>query len=98
MRAKEISVRKVLGASVFHLWSLLSREFVALVLISCFIAIPVAWYFLAKWLAQYEYRTTISWIVFASVAGGSIILTLLTISFQTIRATLANPVKNLRQE
>jgi ABC-type antimicrobial peptide transport system permease subunit len=98
MRTKEISVRKVLGASIFHLWSLLSREFVQLVLIACFIAIPIAWYFLAKWLDQYDYRITISWIVFASAGAGAIFLTLLTVSFQTIRATLANPVKNLRSE
>jgi ABC-type antimicrobial peptide transport system permease subunit len=88
----------VLGASIFHLWSLLSREFVQLVLIACFIAIPIAWYFLAKWLDQYDYRITISWIVFASAGAGAIFLTLLTVSFQTIRATLANPVKNLRSE
>ena len=98
MRTKEISVRKVLGASIFHLWSLLSREFVQLVLIACFIAIPIAWYFLAKWLEQYDYRITISWLVFAAAGAGAIFLTLLTISFQTIRATLANPVKNLRSE
>jgi ABC-type antimicrobial peptide transport system permease subunit len=98
MRTKEISVRKVLGASNLHLWSLLSREFVQLVLIACFIAVPIAWYFLAKWLDKYDYRTTISWLVFAAAAGGSLFLTVLTISFQTIRVALANPVKNLRSE
>ena len=98
MRTREISVRKVLGASNLHLWSLLSREFMQLVLIACFIAIPVAWYFLAKWLDKYDYRTTISWLVFAAAAGGALFLTLLTISFQTIRVALANPVKNLRSE
>jgi hypothetical protein len=71
---------------------------VQLVLIACFIAIPIAWYFLAKWLDKYDYRTTISWLVFAAAAGGALFLTLLTISFQTIRAALANPVKNLRAD
>jgi putative ABC transport system permease protein len=98
MRTKEISVRKVLGASGLHLWSLLSREFVMLVLIACSIAMPIAWTFMSTWLDKYDYRTTVSWIVFAAAAAGSIFLTLLTISFQTIRATLVNPVKNLRAE
>ena len=98
MRTKEISVRKVLGASNLHLWSLFSREFVQLVLIACFIAIPIAWYFLANWLDQYDYRTTISWLVFVAAAGGALLLTMLTVSYQTIRVAMANPVKNLRSQ
>jgi ABC-type antimicrobial peptide transport system permease subunit len=98
MRTKEISVRKVLGASNFHVWSLLSREFVQLVLIASVIAIPIAWYFLGKWLDQYDYRTTISWMVFVAAAGSAVFLTMLTISYQTIRVAMANPVKNLRSQ
>jgi len=97
-RTKEIGVRKVLGASVYNLWSMLSKDFVALVIISCFIAIPVAWYFLNQWLQAYEYRTSISWWIFAVSAFGALAITLLTVSFQAIKAALANPVKSLRTE
>jgi putative ABC transport system permease protein len=97
-RTKEIGVRKVLGASVFNLWQMLSKDFVALVVISCCIAIPIAWYFLHQWLQQYEYRTEISWWVFAAAGFGALFITLLTVSFQAVRAALANPVKSLRTE
>lgn len=97
-RTKEIGVRKVLGASVYNLWSMLSKDFVALVIISCVIAVPVAWYFLNQWLQAYEYRTTISWWIFAVSAMGALTITLLTVSFQAIKAALANPVKSLRTE
>jgi putative ABC transport system permease protein len=97
-RTKEIGVRKVLGASVYNLWSMLSKDFVSLVVISCVIAIPVAWYFLHQWLQAYEYRTEISWWIFALSAMGALIITLLTVSFQAIKAALANPVKSLRTE
>lgn len=97
-RTKEIGVRKVLGASVINLWSMLSRDFVALVLVSCLIATPVALYFLSRWLEQYEYRTEISWWIFAVSAAGALIITLITVSFQAIKAALANPVKSLRAE
>jgi len=97
-RIKEIGVRKVLGASVLNLWRLLSLDFVLLVLIACAIAIPVAWYAMDRWLKQYEYKIDISFGVFFSVVMISIILTLLTVSYQAIRAAMANPVKNLRTE
>jgi putative ABC transport system permease protein len=97
-RIKEIGVRKVLGASVFNLWRLLSKDFVLLVLLSCAIAIPAAYYFLHQWLQNYEYRTEISWWIFAAAGIGALVITLLTVSFQAIKAAIANPVKSLRTE
>ncbi len=97
-RIKEIGVRKVLGASVFGLWRLMSRDFVLLVVIALFIATPVAYYFMHGWLQHYAYRAELSWWIFALTAAGAIIITLLTISYQSIRAALANPVKSLRSE
>jgi hypothetical protein len=95
---KEIGVRKVLGATVFNIWQRLSKDFVVLVIISCLIAIPVARYFLHQWLQKYEYRTDLSWWVFAIAIGGALMITLLTVSYQAIKAALANPVKSLRTE
>ena len=97
-RKKEIGVRKVLGASVFNLWKMLSREFALLVIISCFIAIPLAWYYLDRWIQQYDYRTDISWWVFVISGAGAFVVTILTVSFQAIKAAIANPVKSLRTE
>jgi ABC-type antimicrobial peptide transport system permease subunit len=97
-RVKEIGVRKVLGATVFNLWKLLSKDFVTLVILSCCISIPIAWYFLHAWLAKYDYRTSLSWWVFAATGSGALFITLLTVSFQSIKAAFANPVKNLRTE
>jgi ABC-type antimicrobial peptide transport system permease subunit len=97
-RKKEIGVRKVLGASVLNLWQMLSKEFALLVIVSCFIAIPLAWYYLHQWLLQYDYRTPISLWVFIVSGFCALILTLLTVSFQAIKAAVANPVKSLRTE
>lgn len=97
-RTKEIGIRKVLGASVSQVWVLLSKEFIFLVSVSCVIASPVAVYFLQSWLQKYSYRISISPWVFLVTALGGILLTLITISFQAIKAAVANPVKSLRAE
>jgi putative ABC transport system permease protein len=97
-RVKEIGVRKVLGASVFDLWKLLSREFLILVMISLLIAVPVSWYYLHSWLQHYTYRAEMSWWVFIIAGVGALVITLVTVSFQAIKAALANPVSSLRSE
>jgi putative ABC transport system permease protein len=97
-RTKEIGIRKVLGASVSNLWQLLSRDFVVLVIVSCFIATPVAHYFMQKWLLGYQYRTDLSWWIFVASGIGALIITLLTVSFQAIKAAVAKPVNSLRSE
>ncbi len=97
-RKKEIGVRKILGASVFSLWRMLSKEFAFLVIISCCIAIPLAWYYLNNWLQHYDYKTDISWWVFVLSCFGALLVTIATVSFQAIKAAVANPVKSLRTE
>lgn len=97
-RTREIGVRKVLGASVPQLWLLLSKEFILLVVISCLIASPLAWYFMNGWLQKYYYRISISPLVFASTAVLAIVITLATVSFQAIKAAVSSPVKSLRTE
>jgi ABC-type antimicrobial peptide transport system permease subunit len=97
-RMKEVGIRKVLGASSASLWAMLSKDFVVLVMVSCLIAAPVAAYFLNVWLAGYEYRTDLNWWVFALAGAAAVAVTLLTVSFQSVKAALANPVKSLRSE
>jgi putative ABC transport system permease protein len=97
-RVKEIGVRKVLGASVFNLWRLLSTDFVVLVIISLLIATPLAYTFMHKWLENYQYHAELSWWIFAAAGFGALLITLLTVSYQSIRAALMNPTKSLRSE
>jgi ABC-type antimicrobial peptide transport system permease subunit len=97
-RTKEIGVRKVLGASVFNLWKMLSKDFVLLVAISFTIVTPIAYYFMHNWLMNYQYRTGISWWVFATSGIGGTVIILITVSYQAIKAAIANPVKSLRTE
>ena len=97
-RTKEMGVRKVLGATMFQVWRLLSKDFVLLVLISLVVAIPLAYYCMHSWLQAYTYRTGISWWIFAVAAAGALLLTIVTVSFQSIRAGFTNPVDALRSE
>jgi putative ABC transport system permease protein len=97
-RTKEIGIRKVLGASVADLWGLMSKEFVILVFISLVIATPIAHHFMSDWLIRYKYHADLSWWIFVATAAGTVIITLLTISYQSIKAAVSNPVKSLRSE
>ncbi|HEX4372645.1 MAG TPA: FtsX-like permease family protein, partial [Puia sp.] len=97
-RTKEIGIRKVLGASVANIAAMLSKDFVMLIIISIVIASPVAYYFMHQWLNDFVYRTNISWWVFALAGFSAIFIGLVTISFQAIKAAVANPVKSLRTE
>jgi ABC-type antimicrobial peptide transport system permease subunit len=97
-RVKEIGVRKVLGASVFNLWRLLSTDFLGLVAISLLIASPIGWYLMHNWLQHFDYRSTISGWIFVLTGLSAILITLLTVSFQSVKAALANPIKSLKTE
>ncbi len=97
-RTKEIGVRKVLGASVFNVWNMLSKDFLKLVTVSCFIAVPISYYVMNGWLQEYPYRVILKWWIFALAMLGAMGVTVLTVSFQAIRAAKANPVKSLRTE
>jgi putative ABC transport system permease protein len=97
-RTKEIGIRKVLGASVAGLWRMLSKDFVWLVLIACIVATPLAYYLMNEWLQKFVYRTDISIWVFVATGVGAISITLITISYQAIKAALMNPVNSLKSE
>jgi hypothetical protein len=97
-RTKEVGIRKVLGASVQQVWLLLSKDFIVLVLISCLVAAPVSFYFLHNWLMNYNYRISIGPGVFVLSALMALLITIITVSFQAVKAALANPVKSLRTE
>jgi ABC-type antimicrobial peptide transport system permease subunit len=97
-RTKEIGIRKVLGASVANITTMLSRDFVLLILLSIVIASPIAWYFMKQWLQDYAYHTNISWWVFLVAGLSAIFIGLITVSFHAIKAAMANPVRSLRTE
>jgi putative ABC transport system permease protein len=97
-RTKEIGVRKVLGANLISLWSLLSKDFLKLTAIAILISIPLSWYGMSKWLSGYHYQAPLSWWIFAAACAGLLLITLITVSFQSLKAALMNPVKSLRSE
>ena len=97
-RTKEMGVRKVLGASVLNVWTLLSRDFLKLVILSFLIAAPLSYYCMHRWLQNYHYRASITWWIFAAAAIGALLITIITVSIQSIKAALNNPVKSLRTE
>jgi ABC-type antimicrobial peptide transport system permease subunit len=97
-RTREIGIRKVLGASVISIWRMLSKDFVILVSISSAFAIPFAYYVMSNWLDNFAYRTGLSWWIFVASVASAVLLTLLTVSFQAIKAARINPANTLRAE
>jgi len=97
-RNKEIGIRKVLGATVGNITAMLSRDFVRLVLVSILVASPIAWWAMTKWLQDFAYRISVSWWMVAVAGVAAVLIAVITISFQSIKAALMNPVKALRSE
>ena len=97
-KTKEIGIRKVLGASVATITSLITRDLLKLILIGIAIGTPISWYFMTKWLADYEYRINMPWWAFGLTAVLTIGISLLTVSFESIKAAVANPIKSLRSD
>jgi putative ABC transport system permease protein len=97
-RTKEVGIRKVLGASVAQIVAVLSKDFLVLVIVSCLIASPVAWYLMNEWLSAFEYRIAISWTFFAFAASSALVVALLTIGIQSVKTAMDNPVRSLRSE
>jgi ABC-type antimicrobial peptide transport system permease subunit len=97
-RTKEIGVRKVLGASLVTLWGLLSKDFLKLTAIAMLISVPLAWWGMQQWLGGYNFHANLPWWIFAAACAGLLLITLITVSFQSIKAALMNPVKSLRSE
>jgi putative ABC transport system permease protein len=97
-RTKELGIRKVLGATILQLWNLLCRDFVLLVVLSCFIAVPLTLYFMNGWLIRFQYRADISWFMIGSVIALTLSLTVITVSFQALRVAMTNPANSLKSE
>ncbi len=97
-RVKEIGVRKVLGASVTGIAAMVTRDFIRPVILAMLIGVPIAWWAMSQWLQDFVYRIQINWWVFFVAASAAIIIAILTVSFQAIKAATANPVKSLRTE
>ena len=97
-RSKEIGIRKVLGASIAGITTLMSKDFLRLVLLAFLIASPLAWWGMTLWLRDFVYRISIGWWVFAFAGGAALVIALFTVSFQSIRSAMANPVESLRSE
>jgi putative ABC transport system permease protein len=97
-RQKEISIRRVLGASTIEMVKMITKNYLWLALIAAVIAFPIAWYFMNKWLENFAYKVHLGWIIFFIAGTVAVLIALLTVSYQAIKAAIANPVKSLRTE